>query len=139
MVQRLVIIRGLPGSGKSTKAKRLKTPQAIHVEADMFFVKNGVYKFDRRDLKLAHTWCQTVVMAFLEDHQEVWVSNTFSTIKEIQPYIDMAKRMKICWNVWCCNGRYKSIHNVPDDTIERMANHWENFPGEFHLNNGEPQ
>ena len=39
----LYIVRGIPGSGKSTFAKSLG---GTHFEADMFFMKDGEYKFD---------------------------------------------------------------------------------------------
>ena len=39
----LYIVRGIPGSGKSTFAKSLG---GTHFEADMFFMKNGEYKYD---------------------------------------------------------------------------------------------
>lgn len=39
----LVLIRGLPGSGKSTMAKVLAQVGYEHYEADMFFERDGVY------------------------------------------------------------------------------------------------
>jgi predicted kinase len=39
----LTIVRGLPGSGKSTYAKSLNV---FHIEADMFCMKDGKYEFD---------------------------------------------------------------------------------------------
>jgi len=43
----LVIIRGLPGSGKSTFAKKFVEKGFKHYEADMWMVdKDGNYSFD---------------------------------------------------------------------------------------------
>jgi len=39
----LILVRGLPGSGKSTFAKSLG---GVHIETDMFFIQDGEYKFD---------------------------------------------------------------------------------------------
>ena len=39
MSLKLTVIRGLPGSGKSTLAK---TIDALHYEADMFFIDNRI-------------------------------------------------------------------------------------------------
>ncbi len=48
----LILIRGLPGSGKTTFAKELASTFGVkHYEADMFFEVDGVYKFNR-DLTL---------------------------------------------------------------------------------------
>lgn len=39
----LTLVRGLPGSGKSTLAKTIRdTTGAVHLESDMFFMKDGV-------------------------------------------------------------------------------------------------
>jgi predicted kinase len=53
----LLLIRGLPGSGKSTLAKT-KYPDGVHLEADMYFSRNGEYKFNPPELPKAHQWCQ---------------------------------------------------------------------------------
>ena len=42
---RLILVRGVPGSGKSTFAAKV-FPGAFHVENDMFHVKDGEYRFD---------------------------------------------------------------------------------------------
>jgi len=42
-----VLLRGLPGTGKSTLAQRLALEHGfIHLEADHHFVVDGVYRFD---------------------------------------------------------------------------------------------
>jgi tRNA uridine 5-carbamoylmethylation protein Kti12 len=51
----LYIVRGIPGSGKTTFAKSLNCPV---FEADMFFVNSqGIYNFDYTKIKDAHAWC----------------------------------------------------------------------------------
>lgn len=50
----LVLIRGLPGSGKSTMAKVLALVGYQHFEADMFFVRDGTYCYDRSRIREAH-------------------------------------------------------------------------------------
>jgi len=56
----MIVMRGLPGSGKSTIVRKLKEvfPKASVCSADNFFVSNGVYKFDRTKLKDAHQFSQ---------------------------------------------------------------------------------
>ena len=47
--KKLILVRGLPGSGKSTIASAIdgsdESYAPIHLEADMFFMENGEYKF----------------------------------------------------------------------------------------------
>ena len=52
----LVLIRGLPGSGKSTIAKELAVTGFEHFEADMFFPVDGVYRYEASRIRHAHTW-----------------------------------------------------------------------------------
>ena len=50
----LVLIRGLPGSGKTTMARVLALVGYEHHEADHYFERDGAYKFDPADLPKAH-------------------------------------------------------------------------------------
>ena len=93
---KMLVIRGVPGSGKSTLAKIMASQlNAEHFEADMFFMQDGQYKFDFSLLPNAHRWCQNSVDKALSLNQPVIVSNTFTTFKEIKPYLDICKKHSI--------------------------------------------
>ena len=128
MIKRcLYIIRGLPGSGKSTLAGIIsETTGDHHFEADMFFVdKRGNYRFDASKLRKAHEWCQEEVRKVLASDMSVIVSNTFTTRWEMQPYLDMAEEFDVNVVVYECKNNFGSIHNTPEDAIERMRERWE--------------
>ena len=57
-MKQLILLRGLPGSGKSTFAKSLG---GIHIEADQYFMQDGEYKFDASQLKHAHNYCYSSI------------------------------------------------------------------------------
>lgn len=126
----LYIIRGLPGSGKSTLAKNLYIFGLVdyHFEADMYFIDaEGNYKFDPSKLKDAHAWCQEAVRGQIEGGDSVAVSNTFTQMWEMEPYLDMAKELGVKTSIITVEGNYGSIHNVPEEAITRMRNRWEKY------------
>lgn len=120
----LTIIRGLPGSGKSTLAKQLLqgmgTQITVHLEADQYFMVDGVYKFDRNKLMAAHEWCLRETSDMLYYNKNVIVSNTFTTMREMRPYFECAQVLNRPVNVITCQGNFGSIHDVPDETLKKM-------------------
>lgn len=126
---KLVIIRGLPGSGKSTLAgKFVKNCPEVweHFEADMFFIDfDGIYTFVPSDIKAAHHWCRSETRRALQHGYNVVVSNTFTTKWEIQPYFDIASEFDIIPEVILLQNDYGSVHDVPEETLEKMKNRFE--------------
>lgn len=118
----LILVRGIPGSGKSTLAHMLANSyETAHVlEADMYFMKDGVYQFDRDKLRQAHQWCQEMTKSHLQNDSVAIVSNTFTTSKELKPYFELAKRFDITPSVFLCQNDWGSIHNVPEETLAAM-------------------
>jgi predicted kinase len=125
----LYIIRGLPGSGKSTFAKEL-VPEYLICEADKYFMSENGYNFDKHKIKEAHIWCQQKVENLMQEsffHPKIAVSNTFTREWEMKPYFDLAE--KYGYSVFCIivqntHGK-KSIHDVPEPTITRMRHTFE--------------
>ena len=125
---KLLIVRGVSGSGKSTFSRNFSDFK--HFEADMFFMKNGVYQFDGSRLGAAHGWCQNSVQNALEKGEKVIVSNTFTTHREIKPYVQIAEMLKVPFMVIKCVGKWKNEHNVPDEVLQKMRDRWQDYAGE---------
>ena len=126
-MKQLMLIRGLPGSGKSTVAKLFD--KALHFEADMYFLdSDGNYQFDASKIKNAHNWCRDSVMdAMKEGHPIVVVSNTFTQEWEMEVYYLLAEELGYRVISMIGENRHdgKNIHGCPDDKIEQMRNRFE--------------
>ena len=125
----LILIRGLPGAGKSTLAQALSFQYAwMHFEADQFFVSlDGTYQFNASLLPEAHAVCLANTSEALSCGHSVIVANTFTTKKEMQPYIDLADACAVHLQIITVAGDFESVHNVPKATIERMRARWEHI------------
>lgn len=121
----LILVRGLPGSGKSTLARGMLTDAwARHYEADQYFMQDGTYRFDSARLGEAHHWCLSSTRRWLEEEdtrsRRAVVSNTFTTIRELRPYFDMARELGIVPSVIVCQNQFENVHSVPEETLNRM-------------------
>ena len=127
--QSLLLIRGLPGSTKSTTAKAIceKFNNLHHFEADMYFQQGNNYNFDKTKLSAAHEWCYNQTINALQKDCSVCVANTFVKKWEMEKYINAAKSFKTELIIIECLAEYSSIHGVPEETIERMRRQWESL------------
>lgn len=128
---KLIIVRGLPGSGKSTYAKQIKKVRAV-VEIEMYFTTPaGDYHFNLSKLQDAHHWCQELVRSFLAVRRPVVVANIFSRKWEIDHYLRIAEDLKVPVEIHKCVGSFTNIHGIPKTTIQAMRERWEDMPGEI--------
>ena len=126
----LYLLRGLPGSGKSSVAKSLMNAQTGHVEADMFFMDNkGNYNFDVSKLEEAHKWCQKQVDGYMSPYgyNTVIVSNTFTQEWEMKPYYELAEKYGFVVFSLIVENRHGGVneHNVPEETLVKMENRFQ--------------
>ena len=125
MTLKLTIVRGLPGSGKSTFAKTLGVN---HFEADMYFInEKGEYQFDSNAISKAHAWCKKKVLQSLKNRESVVVANTFVMKWEIIPYHKMARQYGAEFEVVECQGDYGNIHGVDSNKIAEMKKRWQKW------------
>jgi len=114
----LVIIRGLPGSGKTTMAM----DGYVHLEADQWMTDDaGNYCFDPDKLPAAHEACRVAAKRALDAGQNVVVSNTFVERWEMQPHLDMGYPVRVLE----ATGSFKSDHSVPPPVFQQMRELWE--------------
>ena len=130
----LVLLRGVPGAGKSSFANFVWNSGVIF-EADKFFdTPDGGYKFDGAKLKEAHESCRSLVETYMKDslvndqfYREIAVSNTFTQEWEMQPYFDLAKQYDYMVFTIIVENRHGGVnqHGVPDEALTRMKDRFE--------------
>lgn len=147
--QELFIIRGLPGSGKTTFAQRIvdngfkQGVQVMHNETDHFhqFVsmrEDGspelLYEFNRKLVGAAHDYCYGCTIKGLVQGHSVVVSNGFTTKREINRYVNGVKRCglyKVKIRIIRMINDFGSIHNVPNSVIRNKKKAFEDYPNEI--------
>jgi hypothetical protein len=131
------LIRGLPGSGKTTLALSLVNNNNDQVaENDHYQTINGVYSFDFNFCELSAQWCLAETFRKLRTYDEVAVANTFVQMKYILPYIkEAAKRQvkiilhtpKTDWFNDINECYQKNVHDVPMENLLAMEMKWEDI------------
>ena len=137
MRKTLYIIRGLPGSGKSSIAYELvnniwnsETEEFVKdfYSADDFFTDYyGNYNFKPEQLPQAHEQCrQNVERAMQRDMvTKIAVANTFTQAWEAKPYFELAAKHGFSPLVIECQSQFGNIHGVTQETINEMAERWD--------------
>lgn len=142
----MILIRGLPGSGRTTLARMLTSDNFIF-EANDYFKTEGGYVFKPEQLGVAHGFCKDRVYDALSEvyagktGSKIVVTNTFSTKEEVEPYFDLAAEAEEDFG----NKAYvrvtvvdlfnaglhdadlakRSPHDVPVGAITRMRLRWQ--------------
>lgn len=140
----LVLMRGVPGSGKSYLAKRLVMAtigtslinyQTHICSTDDYFMSKGVYIYERHRLSEAHDWNQRRVRTALHNGlSPIIVDNTNVEIWEMEPYLKNGVRNGYIIEVMEPNTPWakkynqlimRNSHNVPPNTIRKMLNNFQ--------------
>jgi len=133
MGKNLYIVRGLPGSGKSTFARSIAKPYQIF-EADQYFMKRGKYNFDPTKLKDAHDDCKQRVVRRMRENlfnsiffNNIVVSNTFTQDWEMKYYRSIGKRYGYKVHTIIVENRHygTNVHGVPQNKLQVMEDRFE--------------
>jgi predicted kinase len=140
MPGKVILFRGLPGSGKTTAATAAAANtvevkrHTVCVCADDFFTDSeGNYKYDAARVPDAHAWCQQQVCSALSRSATVFVHNTFVKKWEVQNYHGLANRYRASvevvdlFDAGLTDDELASrcVHNVPIEIITRMRKTYE--------------
>ena len=122
----LIILRGLPGSGKSRLAKVLSEGKYPVFSVDDYFTdpQTGDYKFNFEDNHKAYEECSNNIEAAMRNGiPKIFCDNVFSIDWEIETYFKLAKKYSYTIFVATVENYHgeKNIHLIPEEQIRKMA------------------
>ena len=121
----LLILRGIPGAGKSTLAETLQqTARAIVCSVDEYFTdEQGNYVFHHLDNHKAYAACQERARGAMEAQEPLVVLDHTNTMEwEMEPFFKLAESFHYRVQVCTVENRHqgKSVHAIPDEQLEKM-------------------
>jgi predicted kinase len=129
----LILLRGIPGSGKTTLGQLIlqlpsnETPDVISAD-DYFLDENGDYKFDVSKLKEAHNECEVRCANKMKlETSRIVVANTFTQEWEMEKYYEMAERYNYRVHTVIVENRHgsKNVHGVRENKLQEMKNRFD--------------
>ncbi|KAM6220876.1 NEDD4-binding protein 2 [Rhynchocyon petersi] len=135
----LILLRGLPGSGKSFLARALRddNPSGVIFSTDDYFYINGQYQFDVKYLKEAHEWNeQRAKEAFEGKVSPIIIDNTNLQAWEMKPYVVLSQKHKYkvifrepetWWKFKPKELARRTIHGISKEKLARMLEHYQRF------------
>ena len=132
VVPTMIILRGCPGSGKSTWAE---TMGGSVYSTDTYFTHNGEYKFDPEQIGAAHAWNQRrVAGAVFSGELIIIIDNTNTQFWMMKWYVIIAlkagyrivfKEINTPWSKDPFQLAELNSHNVPLDKIVDMVGNFQ--------------
>lgn len=131
---KLVIVRGIPGSGKTWWAEAYAHEhECMLLESDRLRRRDGEYVFDPNETDGINNTQNIFLRMCAKHNADVVMVGLFSKVRTINRMIDYARtacRNKVDVQVIRMTGDFNNVHNVPANVVEDMLCKFEDYPGE---------
>lgn len=123
----LILLRGLPGSGKTTLAKLLSENNTYPIfSVDDYFTdeQTGEYIFNFQNNHLAYKQCEALTHdAMQQAISKILVHNTFTMDWEMEPYFKLAAKFNYHLFIVTVENYHghQNVHEVSDEQLQKMA------------------
>lgn len=124
-----IILRGLPGSGKSTFAREIADDRddCVVFNADSYHMVDGEYRYSTEKAGWAHSQClKAFTIQAIAGLGTLIVDNTNTSSLQMAPYVRVAEAFG--YEIWILemecsilDSIRRNIHGVPEKTIRKMA------------------
>ena len=132
---RVIILRGIPGSGKSHISKHCSEKSLAICSADSYFTKAESYDFKKSCLPEAHIQCcDDFLQAIVDGKEFIVIDNTNSMLWEYEVYIYVCELLRIRYHIleiphpnkhvisgYCS----RNLHKIDMISIKSFTDHWE--------------
>ena len=101
-INKLIIMQGHSSSGKSSFARQFAKDTDVIISTDDYFMKDGIYKFDKEYLEEYHQKTFEDCIKLMKEHSgdyekensgfSIWLDNTNTKPEHVKPYLEQAKK-----------------------------------------------
>jgi len=132
---KLTIVRGIPGSGKSTFAKKYAAANG-HIkviEPDDFWTdRKRKYEYHAELREVYEMYGKAAVThELIIEKRPCVIADVFATRKDLQFFKDLCEMYEIPLEVFRMTGEFQNVHNVNEDDLKEMKISFESFDGEI--------
>lgn len=135
-MKKLVVLRGIPGSGKSQKAREIATEyKGTIVSVDNYFERNGEYKFLDTEISRAYGYVEGQVDILMQQQTQLIIADGIhQSEKHLRGYQALADKYGYELEIQYPDGEHifdvehcfrHSIHRVPRRTLQKIKDRFE--------------
>lgn len=125
----IVLVRAVPGNGKTSFCKDMAKPDDVLIAADDFFYdEKGNYNWDPTKLSFAHKKCKQRCEKAMSEGKNIFVHNTFIKEQELTPYLKLAEKFQYKIYTVIIENRNGTVnqHEVPEEKLVEMEKNLRN-------------